>query len=161
MDFSATDIKAYTAKVEDNKVVLTQIEKVPAKTPVVLYYEGGKTEEIPFASETDTPAESDLVAGNGGTVETEVEGFTNYILNNVSSIGFYKAAGQTVAKEHAYLHVATTSEARLQIVFDGATAISEVKSIGKGEAIYNLSGQRVNSPKKGLYIIGGKKAVLK
>lgn len=161
MDFSATDIKAYTAKVEDNKVVLTQIEKVPAKTPVVLYYEGGKTEEIPFASETDTPAESDLVAGNGGTVETEVEGFTNYILNNVSGIGFYKAAGQTVAKEHAYLHVAATSEARLQIVFDGATAISEVKSIGKGEAVYNLSGQRVNSPKKGLYIIGGKKAVLK
>lgn len=161
MDFSATDIKAYTAKVEDNKVVLTQIEKVPAKTPVVLYYEGGKTEEIPFASETNTPAESDLVAGNGGTVETEVEGFTNYILNNVSGIGFYKAAGQTVAKEHAYLHVAATSEARLQIVFDGATAISEVKSISKGEAVYNLSGQRVNSPKKGLYIIGGKKAVLK
>lgn len=161
MDFSATDIKAYTAKVEDNKVVLTQIEKVPAKTPVVLYYEGGKTEEIPFASETDTPAASDLKAGNGSEVATDEEGFTNYILNNVSGIGFYKAAGQTVAKEHAYLHVAATSEARLQIVFDGATAISEVKSISKGEAVYNLSGQRVNSPKKGLYIIGGKKAVLK
>ena len=161
LDFTSTDIKAYTAKVDGNKVVLTSINKVAAGTPVVLYYEGGKTEEIPFAATTDTPAASDLVAGNGDAVATSDGDYTNYILNNVSDIGFYKAAGQTVAKEHAYLHVAATSEARLQIVFDGATAISEVKSIGKGEAVYNLSGQRVNSPKKGLYIIGGKKAVLK
>ena len=124
------EFKIYT--VEDNKVVLTQIEKVPAKTPVVLYYEGGKTEEIPFASETNTPAESDLVAGNGGTVETEVEGFTNYILNNVSGIGFYKAAGQTVAKEHAYLHVAATSEARTKEVVlqvDSILSCIEVKRV--------------------------------
>lgn len=162
LDFTDTDIKAYTAKVEGDKVVLTPINKVAAGTPVVLYDENGKgTEEIPFASETDTPAASDLVPGNGDAVATSDGNYTNYILNNGNGIGFYKANDQTVDKDRAYLHVAATSEARLQIVFDGATAISEVKSIGKGEAIYNLSGQRVNSPKKGLYIIGGKKAVLK
>lgn len=162
LDFSNTSIKAYTAKVEDDKVVLTSINKVPAKTPVVLYCEGGKTEEIPFASETDTPAASDLVAGNSGEIKTEDGDYTNYILNNAKGIGFYYANGMTVAREHAYLHVNGGSTARLQIVFDGdATAISEVKSIANGEAVYNLSGQRVNSPKKGLYIIGGKKVVLK
>ena len=161
LDFTSTDIKAYTAKVDGNKVVLTSINKVAAGTPVVLYCEGGKTEEIPFAATTDTPAASDLVAGNGDAVATSDGDYTNYILNNGNGIGFYKANNQTVDKGRAYLHVAATSEARLQIVFDGATAISEVKSIGKSEAVYNLSGQRVNSPKKGLYIIGGKKAVLK
>ncbi len=162
LDFTDTDIKAYTAKVEGDKVVLTPINKVAAGTPVVLYDENGKgTEEIPFADTTETPAASDLVAGNGDAVATSDGDYTNYILNNANGIGFYKANDQTVDKGRAYLHVAATSEARLQIVFDGATAISEVKSIGKGEAVYNLSGQRVNSPKKGLYIIGGKKAVLK
>ena len=162
LDFSTTSIKAYTAKVDGDKVVLTQIKKVATGTPVVLYCEGGKTEVIPFASETDTPAESDLVAGNSGEVKTEDGDYTNYILNNAKGIGFYYANGMTVAREHAYLHVNGGSTARLQIVFEGeATAISEVKSIANGEAVYNLSGQRVNSPKKGLYIIGGKKAVLK
>lgn len=161
LDFTSTDIKAFTAKVDGDKVVLTPINKVAADTPVVLYCEGGNTEEIPFAATTDTPAASDLVAGNGDAVATSDGDYTNYILNNGNGIGFYKANNQTVDKGRAYLHVAATSEARLQIVFDGATAISEVKSIGKSEAVYNLSGQRVNSPKKGLYIIGGKKAVLK
>jgi hypothetical protein len=102
------------------------------------------------------------VAGNSGEVKTEDGDYTNYILNNAKGIGFYYANGMTVAREHAYLHVNGGSTARLQIVFEGdATAISEVKSTANGEAVYNLSGQRVNSPKKGLYIIGGKKAILK
>ena len=162
MDFSATDIKAYTAKVTDGNVVLTQIEKVPAKTPVVLYYEGGKTEEIPFAATTDTPAESDLVAGNGGEVATEDGDYTNYILNNASGIGFYRANGQTVAKNHAYLHVKGGSDARLSIVFDGeATGISELKNEVAAEAVYNLQGVRVKNVKKGLYIVDGKKVIVK
>ena len=128
---------------------------------MVLYCEGGKTEVIPFADETDSAEGNELVAGTGAAVATG-ENPVNYILNTVGGVtGFYKAAGNVVEKNHAYLSVAATT-ARLQIVFDGeATAISEVKSIANGEAVYTLSGQRVNSPKKGLYIIGGKKAVLK
>ena len=43
------------------------------------------------------------------------------------------------------------------------TAISEVKTNGQqaNEGIYNLSGQKVQSLKKGLYIINGKKVVKK
>lgn len=161
LDFSATAIKAYTAKVEDGKVVLTQIEKVAAGTPVVLCCKGGQTEEIPFANTTDTPAESDLVAGNGATVATTDGTYTNYILNNGKGIGFYQANDQTVDKGRAYLHVAGTSEARLAVVFGDATGISSVKAAADGEAVYNLNGQRVKNASKGLFIIGGKKVVVK
>lgn len=161
MDFSASAIKAYTAKVADGKVVLTQIEKVAAGTPVVLCCKGGKTEEIPFANTTDTPAESDLVAGNGAKVTTTDGAYTNYILNNGKGIGFYQANDQTVDKGRAYLHVAGTSEARLAVVFGDATGISSVKAAADGEAVYNLSGQRVKNASKGLFIIGGKKVVVK
>lgn len=164
LDFSATDIKAYTAKVADGKVVLTQIKKVAAGTPVVLYCEGGQIEDIPFANTTDTPAESesDLVAGNGATVATTDGDYTNYILNvGTQGIGFYQANDQIVDKGRAYLHVAGTSEARLAVVFGDATGISSVKAAADGEAVYNLNGQRVKNASKGLFIIGGKKVVVK
>ena len=167
LDYTSTAIKAYTAKANAGKVVLTQINKVPANTPVVLYKEGGATEDIPVATSTDTPAASDLVAGTGAAVATDGgESTTNYILNVVNEkIGFYLANGQTVAANRAYLHVPNTekgSESRMTIVFDDqATGIADLKAAAKGDAIYNLNGQRIEKATKGIYIIGGKKMMKK
>ena len=66
----------------------------------------------------------------------------------------------------AYLPAAaTTSNARaLALYFDGdATAIQtlEVKEEPVRTGIYNLQGQRVKTPGKGLYIIDGKKVIIK
>ena len=58
------------------------------------------------------------------------------------------------------------AEAPVLITFDdGMTGIGNVPS-GKGEmtggrVIYNLNGQRIETPKKGLYIINNKKVVVK
>ena len=171
LDFTDTGIKAYTAKVntENGKVVLKQINKVPASTPVVLYKDGGSTKNIPICfSATDTPAESDLVAGNGGTVAyAPGDGKYNYILNNVSGIGFYKAAGMTVATGRAYLQTTydvTTSDARMVMVFaDEATGIdaTQMNSEEKAASTYDLQGRRVAQPVKGLYIVNGKKVIVK
>ena len=44
----------------------------------------------------------------------------------------------------------------------GTTGISSVKAIAAdGSAVYNLAGQRVSNPTKGLYIINGKKVVIR
>ncbi len=67
----------------------------------------------------------------------------------------------------AYLELAETAPARsLTIVIDGeeTTAIGElVKTLegDNGQEVYNLSGQRVQTAKKGLYIVNGKKIVVK
>ena len=165
LDFSDTDIKAYTAKVDEDKVVLTQIDRVPARTPVVLYKEGGATESIPFATETDDASDNQLVRGTGAAVESEAGGKLNYVLDNNDGIGFYRAAGLEVPTDRAYLSVdAPSSEARLSIVFAGeATGIKTVDSAKSAvdSSIYNLSGQRVSKAQKGLYIVGGKKVVIK
>ena len=42
-----------------------------------------------------------------------------------------------------------------------ATAISTVKAAEDKDVIYNLQGVRVNNPSKGIYIINGKKAVMR
>lgn len=166
LDYTSTEIKAYTAKANDGKIVLTQINKVPANTPVVLYKEGGATEAIPVATTTDTPAASDLVAGTGAAVATEEGDYTNYILNIGSNgIGFYLANSQTVEANRAYMHVSNSekgSESRMAIVFDDqATGIADLKAAAKGDAIYNLNGQRIEKATKGVYIIDGKKIIMK
>lgn len=163
LDFTTTAIKAYMAAVEGGYVVLTPINKVRAGTPVVLYYKGGNKEEaIPFASSTDTATGNQLVAGEGKTVASDGgNGVVNCILNKVGGqIGFYRANGQVVAWNRAYLPV-SSSAARLDIVFaDETTGTSLVKSEGvKSEKYYNLKGQRVSSPKRGVYVVNGKKFV--
>lgn len=167
LDYTSTEIKAYTAKANTGKIVLTQINKVPANTPVVLYKEGGATEDIPVATTTDTPAASDLVAGTGAAVATAEGDYTNYILNvGTKGIGFYRANSQTVAANRAYMHVSnseTGSMSRMAIVFDNqTTGIANLKAAADGDdAIYNLNGQRIEKATKGVYIIDGKKIIMK
>ena len=133
LDFTSTSIKAYTATVNTSTgvVTLTPINKVPAGTPVVLYKDGGATENIPVAASTDEVGDNDLVAGTGGAVATGT-GPYNYILNNVSGIGFYRAAGQTVAANRAYLQTTyVSSGARgmtLEFADDILTGINEAEA---------------------------------
>ena len=58
---------------------------------------------------------------------------------------------------------AENASSRIQMVFDesGITGISGVKHEINDDRYYNLSGQRVESPKKGLYIKNNRKVVVK
>ena len=176
LNFTSTSIKAYKVKVSTKgKATLTEVANVPAGTPVLLYKAGGATEDIPVMTGAAAVSDNDLVAGNATTasagVATTDGDYTNMILNNVSGIGFYYAAGQTVATNRAYLHILTTlapdavANSRMVMVFaDETTGITSLtpSHSPKGEgSVYTLSGQRVEKPAKGLYIVNGKKVIIK
>ena len=182
LDFSSSDIKAYKVKVSTKGVAtLTKVNQVPVSTPVLLYKAGGETENIPVIASADAVSDNDLVAGTGDAVATTDGDYTNMILNNVSGIGFYFANNQTVATNRAYLHILTTyapdaAASRMVMVFaDETTGISATLNDRSAEGrlqgkkvemindkfIYNLNGQRVEKPAKGLYIVNGKKVVRK
>ena len=163
LDFSETAIKAYKAAFSEGFVVLTPISKVKAGTPVVLYYKGGNKEEnIPFATSVNAATGNLLKAGEGKAVASDGgNGVVNCILNKVGGqIGFYRANGQVVAWNRAYLPVSTNAS-RFDIVFDNeTTGTSIVKSEGvKSEKMYNLNGQRISLPKHGVYVVSGKKVI--
>lgn len=88
-----------------------------------------------------------------------------YVLNSTveNGVGFYKlATGKTLGVGKAYLNYG--AGARDFFGFDETTGIENVQRSminGQSDAIYNLSGQRVMNPTKGLYIVNGKKVVLK
>ena len=145
LDFSATGIKAYKAKVTAKDVcTLTEVTNVPAGTPVVLVKDGGATENIPVATGAAAVSENDLVAGTGAAVATTDGDNTNMILNNIGgNVGFYFAAGQTVATNRAYLHFDSSlapdeegeSTARsMRIVFDGVTGVDNVEAAAEAKA---------------------------
>ena len=182
LDFSSATTKAYKVSVADKGVAtLVEVSKVPAKTPVLLYVAGGNGDGEAISVTTDAVdavTGNDLVAGTGAAVASnqtidEVD-YTNMILNNIDgNVGFYFANGQTVATYRAYLHIASTlapdaeaegGEARMSFVFDDeTTGINTAKGSQftvNGE-YYNLRGQRVAQPTKGLYIVNGKKVVIK
>lgn len=83
---------------------------------------------------------------------------------------FYYSAGKTKMKAlRAYftfqdiLAEVTNANTRIAFSFDDATDVKELKNSRTEELMsyYNLNGQRVSQPKKGLYVRGGKKVIIK
>lgn len=168
LDYTGKSISAYIAKEEGGKIKMTQVYKVPAGTGVLLRADGGATVDIPVTTEATNNVTGNLFKrGNGEAVADGTNPY-NYILNNISDkVGFYRANNQIVAKNRAYLQTSINAPAdgRLSISFDDeageATGISEVKDVKAADAIFNLNGVRVKNMTKGLYIVNGKKVIVK
>ena len=104
---------------------------------------------------------------NSNKLEGIVE--ATYVANDeyygLSGNSFVKVNAGTVPAGKALLPASEVSAtgARLAFVFGGeATGISAtLKANGEDSVLYNLSGQRVENPTKGLYIVNGKKVIIK
>lgn len=156
-------LKAYVAtSANASGVTMTSVEgAVPENTPLLLIGTANDSYEVPVAASATAPATNLLKKGDGTTV---FDGSTyDYIL--YSDGKFYQIGSGTVATNKAYLHLdAAPSGARsLDIVFDDneTTGVNEVKTQKATGEYFNLAGQRVAQPTKGLYIVNGKKVIIK
>ena len=72
------------------------------------------------------------------------------------------SANATMKGFRAYFELPAGANARMIIDGEDVTAISSIITDAEnGNAIYNLNGQRVNAATKGVYIINGKKMIIK
>ncbi len=146
---------------------------VPAGEGIMVKGTAGETFSIGVAA-SGTAISGNLLKGQTATGTVTASGTDSkyhyvfgYSKTNSSEYGFYNLASDTeVAAGKAYLETTTalSAAARLAIVFDDeATDIQTVQgSVLKVQGeYYNLSGQRVTAPQKGLYIVNGKKVVVK
>ena len=109
-----------------------------------------------------------LKAGTG-TAITKVDGKTRYVLgieNEKATFLKIDDVSATVPTNKAYLEFEGTVPAPvLNFGFDGddTTGIDMVKDEGfkVNSEFYNLNGQRVAQPTKGLYIVNGRKVIIK
>lgn len=172
LDFTGTDVEAYTAAYNSTsqKVELTRVYKVPANTGLFIK---GSADDIPvLTGAADVISTNNLVAVSATTTVNQTDGGdnTNFVLGLVSAVPTFlkvPSAGVSVGAGKAYLQIPTASvpaTARMAVVFnDEVTGISQIENgeLRMEDSVYNLSGQRVAQPKKGLYIVNGKKVMVK
>ena len=105
----------------------------------------------------------------GVATDTEVHASNIYVLTVKNDVAVFAQTGAnaaTVAAGHAYLRV-PVAQARTRAIGiggEGTTGIDNtfIDNCEQGEmVIYNLGGQRVKNAAKGLFIINGKKKILK
>ena len=157
--FSAWQITDVTS----STINFSQIKSaVAAGTGVLLKGTASSTINIPVAATgTDISATNKL---EGITTATDIVAETYY---GLSGNKFVKVNAGTVPAGKALLPASTipASARELSFVFEGeTTGISEecrVKSEEFSTAIYDLQGRKVSQPKKGLYIMDGKKVMIK
>ena len=151
-----------TAALSGDQLTLTVVpdREIPADKAVIL--------KSSAATITLTPATTtQTLSGNmlqGTTAELTGAAGNIYVLNKGSQgVGFYKlSASGTIDANKAYLTY--SASARDFFGFDETTGISE-KVIVNSEKFdgewYDLGGRRIAQPTKGIYIINGKKIVIK
>ena len=166
LNFANSDVEAYTAKYESDKVQLTKVDNVQAETGLVLKGDEG-TYYLPVI-ESSTTDKGELQFSSIYTydlTDDELGQYTFYGLTvNDDEAQFVKLKKGTIQPQKAFLKVEGTNGARtLKVVFAGGetTGINAVAAENGAESIYNVNGQRVAAPAKGLYIVDGKKVVLK
>ena len=139
---------------------LVEMRSVPAHQPVLIEAKG----EITFTGEGEVSyAASPLDAVLRGTYAAASLFAGDYVLGQQDGQwGFVRlTSASTLSPFGVYVSMAVT-DAFLPFFGDGFTGINTISLNDKNSGvIYNLKGQRVSSPKHGLYIIDGKKRYIK
>lgn len=142
-------------------------EILPADEAVVLEGTQG-TYTFAYAATEITKDANNVLEGTDEDTAFEEDGYKFYMLSNGAyGIGFYlqNASGNSITNgaHKAYLKVPAASAAKAFFALDGeVTEINSVTIVEKEiKGVFDLQGRRVDNPVKGLYILDGKKVVIK
>lgn len=156
----------------NDKLVLNKLKgDIPAETGFIVRYKGGVNETtgcvyMKIADSAPALTEDNELTGTLETVANPTSAsVTVYTLQNKNNtLGFYKYTGATVKGGKAYYLLANGSAAPMGFVFDfegQTTGVESIEVNADNQVIYDLSGRRVAKAGKGLYIINGKKVLVK
>jgi hypothetical protein len=154
-------VNAYVVTgVNETTVSVQAISYVPQNTPVLLEQSTTVPENV---VNNMTGINSLLIGTSSATDVSGIDG-TVYVLYNGE---FVKATAGTIPAGRGYLvvsgAVAALGARSLSIVVGDATGISAtlMHKETMNKAVYNLQGQRMGSPRRGLNIVDGKKVFIK
>ena len=172
VDFSSVEgLKAYTATGYDHgTLTVTRVQNAAAGTGLLLRGTAGVTYEVPYASTAGYY--TNLLKGlTTDTWLSPTEGaYTNFLLSKKNGVmTFYQLSeAGIVDRGKAYLQLPTNvvssvaSGRQIRIVEDETTGVNEVTSPAKNQGrMFNLKGQSVKAPKAGVYIMDGRKVVIR
>lgn len=158
-----TGLKAYVvSRIDDEKIegqaVLKSVSSVKAGKPYILNGEAGETYTM-TVGDSDENETNELLISDANTTNGV------YVLGTVGGVtAFYTWSGNRLGSGRVYLPI--SAPARLSIVFeDETTGISDAVRVNEEKTnnpvVYDLQGRSVKNPQRGLYIINGRKVVIK
>ncbi len=153
-------VDAYYVSTADTKsATLAEVLTIPAGEAVILKGEGTHRFDVISAGDLITPAPDNQLKISDGSAKDNI-----YVLYNGSEgVGMYKWYGDALDKGRVYLP-ATAGAPEFIALGGETTGIDMVQGSSikvQDPEIYNLAGQRVARPTKGLYIVNGKKVVIR
>jgi hypothetical protein len=175
IETAVAGVKLYSVKsVTNTEVELTaELSVIAAEMPYFIYNDNDTEVEVSIIVSSNDPDnvayDSDHFKGtlvDKTFTDEDMQQADHYVLSGGSSFVWVKDAG-TLSAGKCWIELIPTSAAharRLSIVHEGeTTGISTVKTTvdTKDAAVYDLQGRRVMQPTKGLFIVNGKKVVIK
>lgn len=167
-------LKAYTCNaIEGDLLTLTPAASIEACTPYIVYAESGYSGSLSGIAElTDDDNVTDVFTGGYLTgVLTGTTVNTGYILQNQGSGPmFYDAEGVTFSLPagRCYLTPPASGVKAFAFNFGDTDGIEEFQGTplphggrAGGEALFDLSGRKIEAPARGIYIQGTRKVVVK
>lgn len=141
---------------------------VPANTGVMVSAMGGGDYTVELSDEEGTSVlGTDNMLKPGSEAMSGDCKFYRLTMHGGKTLGFFWGAAEgaafSIAADKAYLAVPTTMAANIQgfTFSDTETGINGINAAEGKQAIYNLQGQRVSRAVKGIYIVNGKKVIIK
>ena len=168
LDFTNSGLTAFIAtSCNGSSMQLESVTKVPANTGLILKGTAGSENTYPL--ETTDDETLDDVSGNllsSNTIGSyTVESNNIYVLSNLDDgkPGFYLAEqGIHVGQYKSYLQYPASSARKGLTFSEGTMGITSVDDNTQGScSCYDLQGRRVKSLTKGVYLVNGKKRIVK
>lgn len=148
-------------------LVLSKQQSIKAYTPYILYaangYNGTLSGTVDASKYSETVADGYLT----GTVVNQIisGGNGHYVMQNKGEGAmFYKVEDTEFAIPAGKCWLTLPAELQGSIAFriDGATGIEDVKTENENEkTVFDLLGRKVENPANGIYIIDGKKIIIR
>ena len=161
-------VNVYTGTLSGDKLILNEVTgTLPHETGVILEFEGYSSEATDAANtknfnilSTTTDGTSDLL---GITAAESVDANSKLVLGkNGDDWGIYKYSGTTLGGFKAYMNMPAIPVKGFVFSKDNVDAIANLLN---GEQhtkeVYDLSGRQICNPTRGLYIVNGKKVIVK
>ena len=163
----AAELYTITSVNGDQAVLSDRSDAMPSNTPMLVYNKSNETKVIllipcaePDMAITVAPEFQGTLTGT--TIAASTEGQTNYAFNGKAFV-FVKNAIE-VGPNKAWLAISATNAPVINLVFGDATKITTTDFTDYTDGVfYDLNGRKLQGKptKKGVYIMNGKKVVIK
>ena len=167
-DADGNDVRVYYA--ESASASGVKMSKVNAGTDVNsadgLFLIGEKNKTVKFTPASTTPSaiSGNMLKPGDGTAKISSDGNNYYVFSGDAFKKLTTSVVVPVGKAYLYSTTAFARELTISFEDDETTSIRVIDTTNEAadnSAVYNVAGQRVANPTKGLYIVNGKKVLVK